>query len=318
MSDRNVRISKFLSLVLRHNPKKIGIALDDGGWVTVSELLDACNSHGFALSLEELTTVVATNDKRRFALSEDGLRIRASQGHSVDVDLGYRPVAPPEFLYHGTAEDFLPSIRKGGLVKRKRHHVHLSKDPETATRVGARRGRPVVLTIKSGQMHSEGHAFYLSDNGVWLTEHVPASYLVIPDAGSSGALVGAWRLVSFEELQPGGGVVHPYGERPAGLLVYEATGRMAVQVMRRDRKALSSNELESVPPEELKQAVEGFTAFFGTYEIDEQERVIIHRVEGHLLPNSVGKDLRRRFELSGDRLILMPAATRRVTWERIG
>jgi len=130
-------------------------------------------------------------------------------------------------------------------------------------------------------------------------------------------IVGAWRLVSFEAREPDGSVTHPYGEHPAGLLMYDSTGRMAVQIMRRDRQHLSSNDLEAVAPEELKTAIEGFTAFFGTYEIDEKERVITHHVEGHLLPNSAGKSLRRHFELSNNRLILMPTATRRVTWERI-
>lgn len=130
-------------------------------------------------------------------------------------------------------------------------------------------------------------------------------------------IVGAWRLVSFETHEPDGSVTYPYGERPAGLLMYDATGRMSAQVMRRDRRLLTSNDLEMVAPEDLKIAIEGFTAFFGRYEVDEKERVITHHVEGHLLPNSVGKSLRRNFELSSDRLILMPTPTRRVTWERI-
>jgi Lipocalin-like domain len=130
-------------------------------------------------------------------------------------------------------------------------------------------------------------------------------------------LVGAWRLVSFEERQSDGAITHPYGERPAGILVYDATGRMAVQVMCRDRAELSSDDLDAVAPGELRQLVEGFTAFFGAYEVDEKERIITHIVEGHLLPNSVGKNLKRRYELSGDRLILMPSTNRRVTWERI-
>ncbi len=130
-------------------------------------------------------------------------------------------------------------------------------------------------------------------------------------------LVGAWRLVSFEEREANGETIHPYGERPAGLLVYDASGRMSVQIMRRDREQLSSNDLNEVAPDDLKCAVEGFTAFFGSYEVDEQECTVIHRVEGHLLPNSVGKNLKRRFELSGNRLILIPTENRRVVWERI-
>lgn len=176
---RHVRVSKFLSLVLRHEPERIGIKLDSAGWVDVQELLDACRREGIPIDLEELKDVVATNPKQRFAFSEDGLRIRASQGHSVPVDLGYQPEAPPETLYHGTARRGLASILKQGLVRGQRHHVHLSTTPETAVKVGQRHGRPVVLEVRAGQMHRDGHVFYLSDNGVWLTEHVPPEYLSV-------------------------------------------------------------------------------------------------------------------------------------------
>lgn len=128
--------------------------------------------------------------------------------------------------------------------------------------------------------------------------------------------LGAWRLVSFEEAQPDGHISHPYGERPAGLLIYDASGHMSVQIMRRDRPQTSSDP-NNISADELNSVLEGFTAFFGTYEIDEAERTIIHHVEGHLLPSSVGKSLRRSFEFSGDRLILKPTESRRVTWERI-
>ncbi|MFN8489087.1 MAG: RNA 2'-phosphotransferase [Caldilineaceae bacterium] len=178
--DRFTRISKFLSLVLRHQPDKIGITLDKAGWVAVTELLRACQQHGFPITLEELKTVVATSDKQRFAFSEDGTRIRANQGHSVDVELGYQPVTPPAMLYHGTAERFLPSIQQQGLVKGQRHHVHLSADEATAQKVGARHGKPVVLQVQSGLMHRAGCLFYQSENGVWLTAHVPVAYLVLP------------------------------------------------------------------------------------------------------------------------------------------
>ncbi|HEY7911669.1 MAG TPA: lipocalin-like domain-containing protein [Blastocatellia bacterium] len=129
--------------------------------------------------------------------------------------------------------------------------------------------------------------------------------------------VGTWRLVSFEERLPDGGVSHPYGEEPAGLLTYDATGHMSVQVMRRDRPRLSSEKITDAGADELRQAVEGFTAFFGAYEVDEERGVVLHRVEGHLLPNSVGKELSRRFEFTGDRLLLKPSETRTVTWERV-
>ncbi len=128
---------------------------------------------------------------------------------------------------------------------------------------------------------------------------------------------GAWKLLSFEETQPDGSVTHPYGQDPIGLLMYDAGGRMAVQIMRRDRPALSSGDVQEANPDEIKSAVEGFTAFFGTYEIDEARKIVVHHVEGHLLPNSVGKDLKRSFEFSGDRLILRPTDTRRLIWERV-
>jgi putative RNA 2'-phosphotransferase len=173
--------SKFLSFVLRHQPESIGIKLDAGGWVAVDTLLARCRAHGRPLSRETLETIVATSPKRRFALSDDGTRIRASQGHSVAVELGYAPAAPPECLYHGTVASSLPAIRKGGLQRMKRHHVHLSTEAETAHAVGARRGRPVILRIAAGRMHRDGHVFYLSANGVWLTDHVPPQYVDEPD-----------------------------------------------------------------------------------------------------------------------------------------
>jgi len=177
MQDRQVRISKFLSLVLRHEPGKIGISLDKNGWAPVSELLRACNARGFRLSREELDRVVAENDKKRFAFNNDLSLIRASQGHSIQVDLGYEPIEPPEILYHGTTERFLSSIREDGLTKRGRTHVHLSEDVASATKVGSRRGAPVVLRIQSGRMHSDGYKFFLSANGIWLTDKVPPDYI---------------------------------------------------------------------------------------------------------------------------------------------
>ncbi len=178
MTDKEIiRTSKFLSLILRHEPARFGLTLDGAGWVGVTDLLEAVNRNGVALTLEQLKHVVATNDKKRFEFSEDGQRIRASQGHSVEVDLQYEPQVPPEFLYHGTPERFLESIRATGLNKGQRHHVHLSPDAQTAVKVGERRGCPVVLTIRSGEMHRQGHVFYRSANGVWLVDHVPAQFI---------------------------------------------------------------------------------------------------------------------------------------------
>jgi putative RNA 2'-phosphotransferase len=178
MDDRAVRISKFLSLVLRHQPEKIGLSLDQSGWASAPQLIEASRKHGFEFTLEELQNVVAGNDKKRFSLSEDGFWIRANQGHSIEVELGYDSTVPPEILYHGTAERFLISIEQRGLIKGKRNHVHLSADVDTATKVGRRHGRPVVLRVKAGLMYQDGFIFYLSANGVWLTDRVPVQYLV--------------------------------------------------------------------------------------------------------------------------------------------
>lgn len=172
-----VRMSKFLSKVLRHAPESVGLRLDEAGWVDVDELLAAAARAGVALDGPTLQRVVAENDKQRFALSPDGLRIRASQGHSVAVELGLAPVEPPEVLFHGTAERNLDSIRAQGLIPGSRTHVHLSADEATAVNVGRRHGRPVVLRVQSGEMHRAGHPFFRSDNGVWLTAAVPAEHI---------------------------------------------------------------------------------------------------------------------------------------------
>ena len=175
------RLSKFLSFVLRHDPGAVGIELDRNGWVDIDLLVDRCRARGNPLSRDLIEAIVATSPKRRFALSEDGLRVRASQGHSVDVDLGYAPARPPELLFHGTIASRLPAIRASGLERMGRHHVHLSPDVATARVVGARRGRPVVLRVAAGRMHGDAHVFYLSANGVWLAERVPPEYLEFPD-----------------------------------------------------------------------------------------------------------------------------------------
>jgi putative RNA 2'-phosphotransferase len=172
------RTSKFLSLLLRHRPELIGIRLDHSGWVDIDDLLDAMKRHGRALHREDLMEIVKADLKGRYAIV--GNRIRANQGHSVEVDLGLEPVEPPEHLYHGTVERFLPAIRDQGLVKGQRHHVHLSEDAATATAVGSRRGKAVVLVIEAGRMHRDRHTFYQSHNGVWLTNNVAPRYIVFP------------------------------------------------------------------------------------------------------------------------------------------
>lgn len=172
---RTVKISKYLAKHLRHRPERIGLTLDAGGWASVPDLLDAAARHGFPFTRAELEHVVAVNDKRRYAL--DGDRIRAVQGHSIDVDLGLPAVPPPELLYHGTTDAAAPAIRREGLRRMDRHAVHLSPDTETARRVGARRGRPVVLVVEAGRMAADGHEFRVSANGVWLADAVPPEYL---------------------------------------------------------------------------------------------------------------------------------------------
>lgn len=170
-------LSKFLSYVLRHDPAAVGIALDSGGWVAVEVLLEACAKHDRPLSRAELEEVVATSPKQRFALSDEGHRIRANQGHSTAVNLGYEPAEPPEVLFHGTVARLLLSIRDKGLLRMQRHHVHLSQDEATARAVGGRRGKPVILSIDARAMRDAGHVFFRTPNGVWLTDAVPSSFI---------------------------------------------------------------------------------------------------------------------------------------------
>ena len=177
MKTEEAKISKFLSLVLRHKPETIGVTLDSAGWISVEELLAAAASHGTKISIAELRSVVENNDKKRFAFSDDGKMIRASQGHSLDVELGYEAAVPPALLYHGTADRFLPSIMKEGLDKRARTHVHLTESIDTAITVGSRYGKVILLHIDAARMHIDGHEFFLSANKVWLTDHVPVSYI---------------------------------------------------------------------------------------------------------------------------------------------
>jgi putative RNA 2'-phosphotransferase len=176
-SQRLVQISKTVSKHLRHKPSALGLTLEPGGWVRVDALLEAFARKGFDLTRQELDEVVVKNDKQRFSFDPSRERIRANQGHSVEVDLGLEPTEPPETLYHGTAHANLGAILETGLVRMKRHHVHLSHDTETAHRVGSRHGKPVVLRVNAKAMRDAGFVFYRSENGVWLTEAVPAEYL---------------------------------------------------------------------------------------------------------------------------------------------
>lgn len=172
-----IQLSKFLSYALRHRPDAIGLVLDPQGWADIDELISRGNAAGTLFNLEDLLHVVETSDKKRFSISSDGLRIRASQGHSVPVELGLSAREPPPLLYHGTANRFLASILAQGLKPQNRQQVHLSIDEATAYRVGQRHGKPVILKIEALRMHAVGLAFYLADNGVWLTNHVPPAFL---------------------------------------------------------------------------------------------------------------------------------------------
>lgn len=174
---RATRISKYLSLVLRHDPAAAGVTPDGEGWVGVEDLLTGAARHDFSFTREELEEVVRKSDKQRFALSPDAQRIRANQGHSIPVEMGFTAETPPEVLYHGTVERFLSSIIANGLDKRSRQYVHLSPDIDTATRVGSRRGEAVILKVAAASMHSAGFQFFCSANGVWLTEQVPPQYI---------------------------------------------------------------------------------------------------------------------------------------------
>lgn len=176
---RKTHISKFLSLVLRHQPEKIGLKLDENGWANIEELLAKSSRNSNVFTTEELEEVVFTNDKKRFAFNETKTAIRANQGHSIEVEIGFEEKTPPDILYHGTAEKNVESIKINGLKKMLRHHVHLSEDTETARNVGIRYGKPVIFQIDAKSMASEGFRFYLSANGVWLVEEVPARFLRI-------------------------------------------------------------------------------------------------------------------------------------------
>lgn len=167
------KTSKFLSLVLRHRPEKIGLTLMDGGWASVGELLSGMN-----MTMEDLEYIVETDEKQRYSFNENKTLIRANQGHSVDVNMHFIPKQPPEFLYHGTGEKNLGSILAEGITKQSRQYVHLSSDVDIAIKVGERHGHPVVLLVNSGDMYRDLYEFYLSENGVWLTDSVPNKYIV--------------------------------------------------------------------------------------------------------------------------------------------
>lgn len=179
MSKQHSEISKFLSFVLRHQPDAIGITLDPEGWTDIAALIAAAANDGKQLDRDLIQAVVTTSDKKRFAISGDGLRIRAVQGHSSEsVDINYIEKLPPDLLYHGTTTRFMESIHNDGLLPGSRQYVHLSQDEQTALAVGQRRGKPVVLKIKALLMHEQGFKFFQAENDVWLTSAVPALFII--------------------------------------------------------------------------------------------------------------------------------------------
>lgn len=171
------KLSKYLSLILRHNPEAAGITLDEHGWAKVDELIKGIAKENTEFNMEILEEIVRTDSKQRYSFNEDKTLIRANQGHSVPVDVELEEAAPPEVLFHGTGEKFVQSINSGGLVPKSRLYVHLSKDRETAYNVGKRHGKPYIYKVLSGEMYRDGYKFYLSKNGVWLTKSVPVKYL---------------------------------------------------------------------------------------------------------------------------------------------
>lgn len=187
------QLSKFISLLLRHHPEAAGISLDEHGWADVNELLEGVRRTGRNIDLDLLKEIVANDKKKRYSFNEDKTLIRANQGHSIPVDVELREQDPPALLYHGTAERFLSGIRAEGLKPMGRLYVHLSKDPVTAEAVGKRHGSPAVLKVESGKMHKDGHLFYLSENGVWLTKRVDVSYISLLTCSKQS-------FISFSEI----------------------------------------------------------------------------------------------------------------------
>ncbi|MNJ49945.1 RNA 2'-phosphotransferase [compost metagenome] len=177
-SKDDVKLGRFLSLVLRHNPGAAKIKLDEHGYADVDQLLSGVKRAGWKIDRDILERIVKENNKNRYSFNEDGSKIRANQGHSLNVDIGLQQQVPPDILYHGTASHAVDSIRAKGIVKGTRQHVHLSHEVETARKVGSRHGKPAVLTINASAMHADGLVFYQSANGVWLCDHVPWKYVM--------------------------------------------------------------------------------------------------------------------------------------------
>ncbi|MGX4512459.1 RNA 2'-phosphotransferase [Clostridioides difficile] len=173
------KLSIFISLILRHKPEIIGIKLDDYGYADVNELIEKINNTGRNINIEILEQIVKEDNKQRYSFNEDRSKIRANQGHSINIDVELKELEPPEYLYHGTATRFLDNIKNEGIIKQSRLYVHLSRDIDTAIKVGKRHGTPVILKINTGKMYENGYKFYLSENNVWLCEYIPFKYVEI-------------------------------------------------------------------------------------------------------------------------------------------
>ena len=181
MSERLVKLGRFISLILRHSPETIGIKLDENGWADVEELITLMNKNRRKIDIDTLKEIVETNNKKRYEFSDDFKKIRACQGHSINVDVELEQAVPPEFLYHGTAVQNIESIKKDGIKKASRQHVHLSSDYNTAYNVGKRHGKPYIIKVSSGKMVKDGKKFYISKNEVWLSDDIEPEYLVFEE-----------------------------------------------------------------------------------------------------------------------------------------
>lgn len=177
MDKKHILLGKTLSYILRHNPAHIQLEVDSSGWADVDDLIKKMKEKGYDITLNLLNEIVNTNEKKRYIFNANKTKIRANQGHSIQINLNLKPITPPSLLYHGTSKKYIENIQSEGLLKQKRHHVHLSEYKDVALTVGKRRGKPIILTIHSEQMHHDGYTFYRSENNVWLTDHVPASYI---------------------------------------------------------------------------------------------------------------------------------------------
>lgn len=302
-----VKTSKFLSLVLRHQPEKIGLSLDSEGWAEVDELITKAQTAGVALDQETLDRVVMTSEKQRFRFSEDRRRIRANQGHSINVDLGLRPVKPPEMLFHGTSMRFLEAIRREGLLPGSRQHVHVSGDRATATVVGQRHGKPVVLDVYAGALHRSGVSFYRSDNGVWLVDHVPPRFLDFGELRYRRCSLDEVLTLRHAELRPGFPIdtAHFDGDDEATTLHFGAFGDSGANL---GCASFMLNTWQDEPAYQLRgmatradRAGQGIGAALLAHAIAELQRhTDVRRVWGNARNNAIGFYVKQGWTIASD------------------